>query len=61
MSDTSSDKGVAICREGAGDIACSIDEDSDMSGEESGMLSVASELSASASFNGVSPGGPIFK
>lgn len=59
MSDTSSDKGVAICREGMGDMACSIDEDSDMSGEERGMLSAASEHSASVS--GDSPGGPIFK
>jgi hypothetical protein len=32
-----------------------------MSGEERGMPSAASEQSASASFNGVSPGGPIFK
>lgn len=61
MSDTSSDMGVAICREGTGDMACSIDEDSDMSGEERGMLSAASEYSASVSANGVSPGGPIFK
>lgn len=60
MSDTSSDNGVAICREGTGDIACSIDEDSDMSGEERGMPSAASEQSTAASFNGVSPGGPIF-
>jgi hypothetical protein len=61
MSDTSSDKGVAICREGTGDMACSRDEDSDMSGEERGMLSAPSEQSASASVSGVSLGGPGFK
>jgi hypothetical protein len=57
----SSDRGVAICREGTGDTACSMDEDSDMSGEERGMLSAVSEQSASTSSDGVSPGGPIFK
>jgi len=61
MSDKSSDRGVAICREGTGDTACSMDEDSDMSGEERGMLSAFSEKSASASANSVSSGGPIFK
>lgn len=61
MSGMSSDRGVAICREGTGDRACSMDEDSDMSGEERGMTSVVSEQSASASTDGVSPGGPIFE
>ena len=61
MSDMSSDKGVAICRDGMGNTACSMDEDSDMSGDERGMLSTASEQAASASSSGVPPGGPTFK
>ena len=61
MSDMSSDKDVAICRGGMGNTACSMDEDSDMSGDERGMLSTASEQAASASNSGVPPGGPTFK
>lgn len=44
-----------------GNTACSMDEDSDMSGDERGMLSTASEQAASASNSGVPPGGPTFK
>jgi hypothetical protein len=61
MSDMSSDKGVAICRGGMGITACSMDEDSDMSGDERGMLSTASEQPVSASNSGLPPGGPTFK
>jgi hypothetical protein len=60
MSDMSSDKGVAICRGCMGNTACSMDEDSDISGDERGMLSTASEQAASASNNWVPPGGPMF-
>jgi hypothetical protein len=58
MSDPSSDKGVTICKGGMGNTACSMDEDSEMSGDERGMLSTASEQAASASDNGVPLGGP---
>jgi hypothetical protein len=57
----SSDKGVAICKGGMGNTACSMDEDSDMSGDERGILSTASEQAASASNCGDPPGGPMFK